>query len=255
MASTSNVNKDEAFLRSRVEDTVRLSEKRHYAAFLGFLDEREQTQAEQILRRSYVTNYRFFGGYDDGERRVLGVFPDGEEPDESAFPLRAVAFHYRTDSRLSHRDVLGTLMACGLRRDAVGDILCADGLAVVFLRDELCSFVCDQVQRIGGESVSAEDYYSGELPIAHAFTEIRDTVASARLDAVLSALIRCSREQSAQLIRTDAVSVDHTVIRSVSHAVDVLQKVSVRGHGKFIIDELGPETKKGRLRFVARKYI
>lgn len=255
MASISDSHKEEAFLRSRVEDTVRLSEKRHYAAFLGFLDEREQTQAEQQLRRLCVFNYRFYGGYDDAERRMLGVFTDGDEPDKTLFPLRAVAFRYRSDKKLTHRDVLGTLMANGLRRDAVGDILCADGLVVVFLREEICSFVCDEISRIGGESVRFEDDYCGDLPIAHSFEEIRDTVASARLDAVVSALVRCSREQSAQLIRSDAVSVDHTVAHSISHAVDISQKISVRGYGKFIVDELGPETKKGRLRFTARKYI
>lgn len=255
MASTSNPHKDEVLLRSRVEDVVRLSEKRHYAAFLGFLDEAEQAQAEQVLHKLCIRNYRFYGGYDDAERRMLGVFPDGDETDDFTYPMHAVAFRYRSEKMLSHRDVLGTLMSIGLRRDAIGDILCTTSLAVAFLREEICSYVCDQVTKIGGTSVQIEDDYCGELPIAHSFSEIRDTIASPRLDAVLSALIRCSREQAAQTIRTDAVSVDHTVIRSVSHTVDIGQKVSVRGYGKFIIDEIGPETKKGRLRFVARKYI
>ncbi len=254
MASISNPHKDEGLLRSRVEDTVRLSEKRHFAAFLGFLDEWERTQAEQLLHNLCVNNYRFFGGYDDAERCMLGVFPD-DASDDSLYPLHAMAFHYRGVKQLTHRDVLGTLMSIGLRRDAIGDILCGDGLVVVFLRDEIGSYVCDQVTKIGGESVRIEDDYCGELPISRTFMEIRDTVASARLDAILSALIHCSRDHSSQLIRADAVSVNHTVVRSISHTVDIGQTVSVRGHGKFIIDELGPETKKGRLRFVARKYI
>lgn len=255
MASTSNPHKEDQLFHSRVEDTVRLCEKRHYAAFIGFLDEREQMEAELVLRRLCVESYRFFGGYDDAERRMLGVFPVDDMADVSSFPLCTLAFHYRADKLLTHRDVLGTLMAAGLRRDAVGDILCEQGLAVVFLRKEICAYVCDQVTKIGGESVRIETDYVGELPAAHSFAEIRDTVASPRLDAVLSALLRCSREQSAQLIRSEAVSIDHTVVRSVSRSVEAAQKVSVRGYGKYIIDELGPETKKGRLRFLARKYI
>lgn len=254
MASTSNLSKDTALLRSRVEDTVRLAEKRQFAAFLGFLDEREQAEVEQILCKLSVSNYRFFGGYDDSERHLLGVFADGIEWDDAYFPIRALAFHYRTDKKLTHRDVLGTLMSVGLRRDAIGDILCDAGIAVVFLREEIFSFVCEQVEKIGGEGVRVEQDYSGELPIAHSFVDIRDTVASPRLDAIVSALVRCSREQSAQLIRTDHVSVNRCSVLSVSRSLTAGDTVTVRGQGKFIIDELGPETKKGRLRFLARKY-
>ncbi len=255
MASISNPHRDDQLLHSRVEDIVRLAEKRHYAAFIGFLDERERAEAEKTLHNLHVDNYLFNGGYDDSERCMLGVFPQGDEVDIQAFPLRTIAFHYRSDRLLTHRDVLGTLMGAGLRRDAIGDILCNQGIAVVFLRDEICSYVCDQITKIGGESVRIELDYDGELPCAHSFAEIRDTVASARLDAVLSALLHSSREKSAQLIRSDLVSVDGESVHSVSRSVAATQKVSVRGYGKFIIDELGPETKKGRLRFWARKYI
>ncbi len=255
MASTSNSHKEESFFRSRVEDTIRLAEKRHYAAFLGFLDENEQAEAEVVLRRLSVENALLFGGYPDSERRMLGVFAQEHEVDTSWFPLRVVAFHYRTDASLTHRDVLGTLMGVGLSRDAIGDILCATGLSVVFLREEICTYVLDQVTKIGAEAVRVELDYCGDLPASHSFVSIHSTVASPRLDAIVSSLIGCSREQAAQLIRSDMVRVDRCVIRSVSHTVSVTQKVSVRGHGKFIIDELGPETKKGRLRFGARKYV
>ncbi len=255
MASTSNSHKEEALFRSRVEDTIQLAQKRNYAAFLGFLDEYEQAEAESVLRKLHVENALFFGGYSDSERCMLGVFAYDDTADTALFPLRTVAFHYRSEVSLSHRDVLGTLMSIGLRRDAIGDILCTAGLSVLFLREEICTYVSDQVTKIGGESVRVELDYVGDLPSPHTFMPIRDTVASPRLDAIVSSLVRCSREQSAQLIRSDMVSVDRAVIRSTSHAVSESQTVTVRGHGKFIIDELGPETKKGRLRFGARKYI
>ena len=255
MGSISNLSKDTALLRARIEDTVRLADKRQFAAFLGFLDEREQAEVEQILCKLSVTNFRFYGGFDDSERCLLGVFADAVECDNACFPVRVAAFYCRADKKLTHRDVLGTLMAMGLRRDAIGDILCDNGLAVVFLREEIFAYVCEQVEKIGGEAVRVEQDYDGVLPVAHTFSELRDTIASARLDAVVSALVRCSRDRSAQLIRSDSVSVNRVPVGSVSHSVVVGSTVTVRGHGKFIIDELGPETKKGRLRFTARKYL
>ncbi len=242
-------------LLSRIEDTVRLCEKRNYPHFIGFLDQAEQAIAQEFLHKQTDVNWLFYGGYQDAERCFLGVFPSYMETDLSLFPLQSVAFHYRKERSLTHRDVLGTLMSQGLRREAVGDILCGDGYAVVCLKADVVPYVSDQVDKIGGEGVRVERDYSGILPESHSYAPLSDTIASARLDAVVKALIRGSREQAASLIRAQQVSVDHRPALSLSATVAEGSVISVRGCGRFVIDQIGPETKKGRLHFAARKYI
>ena len=111
------------------------------------------------------------------------------------------------------------------------------------------------MDRVGGEGVKIATSYVGDLPVAHTYLEIRDTVASPRLDAVVKALIRVSREEAAHMIVTGLISVDHLPVENVSKMLTAPCTVSVRGYGRFLIDSFGPETKKGRLQFAARKCI
>lgn len=251
MGSTSDPGED--ILRSRVEDTVRLCDKRNTPCFLGFLDLREQALVRRCLSHLPAERWAFAGGHEEAERRLLIVCPDYLEPVEADLPLCVMAFHYRPVKHLTHRDVLGTLLAAGIRRDKIGDILCGEGLSVVFLRQEIAAFVCENIDRIGGEGVTCKTEYTGELPVFHSFEDIRETVASPRLDVLVKALLHCSRDAAAQMIRLGSVSVDHLPTDSVSLQVSAPCTLSIRGSGRFLIDQIGPETKKGRLQLVARK--
>ena len=250
MACTS----DASLLRSRIEDTVRLCDKRGVPCFLGFLDLREQAEASNMLR-ALVSNEQidFYGGYDDAERTILAVSTPYYRAENSDFPIRCIAFRYRTQKKLTHRDVLGTIMSLGVRRDAVGDILCGEGISVVFLREEISAYVCEQIDRIGGEGVTVISDYQGELPLCIEYESIRETIASPRLDSIVKALIRVSREQAAEWIRIGSVNVNHQPIDSISKSVAEGDIVSIRGYGRFHIDQIGPETKKGRLALHARR--
>lgn len=240
-------------LRSRIDDTAFLCEKRQKPCFLGFLDLREQAVARQICSQVAVDGYTFFGGYPEAERCVMCVYPEYCDSTEIDYPIRAIAFRYRTQKHLTHRDVLGTLMGAGVRRDAVGDILCGEGLSVAFVRSDIADYLCEQVDRIGGEGVRVIVDYDGELPITVAYEPIRETIASPRLDSVVKALIRCSREKAAEWIRLGMVSIDHRPAESVSAMVLANATISVRGHGRYIVRQIGPETKKGRLLLLADK--
>ena len=224
-------------LRSRIEDTVRLCEKRGVPCFLGFLDLREQASAQSMLRNcvSGDMTVAFYGGYPEAERAYLAVSPSYYQAVEDDYPFDCIAFRYREQKQITHRDVLGTLMGLGLRRDAVGDILCGDGISVVFVRNEVSRFVTEQVDRIGGEGVTIIPDYAGELPISIEYEEIRDTVASPRLDSVVKSLLRCSREKAAELIVRGSVSVNHTPTEAIAKHIDVNDVLSIRGHGRYLI--------------------
>jgi len=249
------ISDDEKLLYSRLEDTLYLSNKRGCPCFLGFLDLREQALVLQKLSGLRVGNWQMYGGHEEAERSMLAVFPDFYSADDIIYPFSAVAFRYRSAQILTHRDFLGTILSTGVRRDKVGDILCGEGLTVVFLCEEIVPYICEQIQKVGGEGVVIQQDYCGDLPISRRYIEIQDTVASPRLDAALKALIRVSREEAARMIRSGFVSVDHLPTDNVSYTLSAPCTVSVRGYGRFLVDRFGPETKKGRLQFSARKCI
>ena len=79
-------------------------------------------------------------------------------------------------------------------------------------------------------------------------------VASPRLDCVTAALVGYSREKSGAAIKAGLVTQNYQVAMSTSQKVDVGDKISIRGKGKFVLDRIGPMTKKGRLSIFGRKY-
>ncbi len=256
MGSTSNSPfADDALLKARIEDAVRLCARRSSPVFIGFLDARQQAVAKGMLPKNGDVLYVFYGGHSDGERTLLGVSPDCVPLEEAWFPITAMAFRYRTGRNITHRDVLGSLLAAGIRRELIGDILCADGLSVVFVKEEIVSFLQEEITKIGGEGVQCEVPFAGELPAIHTFVERRDTVASPRLDAVLRVCLAASREEAARRIEMGTVSLNHIPCTTVSSQVQEGDILSVRGVGRFRVAKLGPPTRKGRLFVTIEQYI
>ncbi len=254
MASTSDWQNEDKRLLARVDDALELCQRRHAPHFLGFLDERQAALVRAHIPKRR-TSYCLYGGHDDAERVILGVFPEGEESERSRFPLTAVAFCYGMAAELSHRDVLGSLLGCGIAREKVGDILCAQDRAVVFLHDDIAAFVAESVTKIGRVGVKVLYPYDGELPVFHRFEPITGTLASPRLDAVLKVLLGISREKACEYLRDGAVQLDHKPASSPSQTVTAGHVLSVRGRGRFVVDDVSQMTKKGRLVLQARRYV
>ncbi len=255
MGSTSDFPDSDKHLISRLDDMLVRAERRGSPGFLGFLDEREASVLRGRAR--YAADgvaVRFFGGYEGAERTVLGVFPPGVSPSGEAFPVEALAVRYRPQVSVSHRDLLGAVLGCGIRRQAVGDILAAEGFSVVFMMREIAPFLSEQLVKVGSEGVAVSRRYEGDLPFERRFDELSGTVASPRLDAVLGVLLGSSREQALRRIRAGTVSVDHAVRLTPSEPVGEGAVISVRGIGRFAVDALSEVTRKGRLVLKARKY-
>jgi RNA-binding protein YlmH len=245
-------NRDDELLRAKVNDAVRSVQWKHSPRFVGFLDEYQSHLAAGILRSAKVPNVQFWGGYEGAERTILGVFP--WEPESDSFPVTPLSVRFSKTSSLSHRDFLGALLSLGLQRNVIGDILPEEGRCVLFVKDEIADFICTGLSRVGGVGVICEVTQDPSLPSGPAFEELSNTIASERLDCVLGALLPMGRERCQELIRTSFVQLNHQTVLCADKRVAEGDKISVRGTGKFIVDQIGPITKKGRLRFIARKY-
>ena len=152
---------DAELLPARINDTEKLCEQTCTPKFLGFL-----TQAEAALARNILKNARvrtdFFGGYDGAERVMLGCFPDWAE--DFPYPISPLTVFFRKADVLSHRDILGSLMALGIKRETVGDILIEEGRAVVFVCGDVKEYILNQVEKIGRVGVNMTEGCSFPLP-------------------------------------------------------------------------------------------
>lgn len=246
---------EEQLLQARLSDAVHLSGEKYRACFVGFLDEKEAAFARRFAKKVGFGNYLLWGGHPDAERVIFGAFPDYLEPDPLEFPIQAVTASFRTVDELTHRDFLGSLMATGVNRDTCGDLLVEQGRCVMFLRQEVSEFVELQITKIGRTGVKLTKGMEEPLPQGRGFTPFSAVIASARLDCAVAAALGTSREKAAALIQAGAVMLNHEETDSVSEPVRDGDKLSIRGKGRFLLDSVGPVTKKGRLSLTGRKYI
>ena len=221
-----------------------LCEKRHKPYFFSFMSEREQAVAAKHLSSCGFKNYFFFGGYENAERKVLGLFYE----DKTDFPVCALSFSFRKSDRLTHRDFLGALMSLGMERETVGDILVEDGRCVAFVKEEIKDYIISQLYKVGNVGVKISGADPGDLPQGRGFETKDCTVSSLRLDAVVAAVSGLSREKTKQLVLSGNVAHNHIVCQNISQTVCEGDTFTVRGKGKYVINGVLGETKKHRIR-------
>lgn len=238
-------------LLARVSDILELSLTSQKPKFFGFLSMEESVLVKQFLDNKSA-NYQLFGGYENSQRKMLCCYPDWLE--NVIFPIIAITFKYRIDNDLKHRDFLGSLMALGIKRETVGDILIEKGRAVVFLKNDITDYVLQNIQKVGNTGVFIEKGFDFPLPQFDVLKESSVTVASRRLDCVVSALCGCSRSDASQLIESRLVSVNSQIIQKPTKIINDGDILSIRHKGKFEIISTLKRTKKDRLVLSFKRY-
>ena len=246
-------NDEERFLMRHVEDLARAALSRGIPRYSGFLSDREQQLAQAALNRAGVPGElcRFDGGWPDAERRVLCLEP---EDCYSASPLCCVRLTCRGLAGAPlpvHKDYLGSLMGLELRREALGDIVLppqTPGTAWVFGLEPAARLICQELCTVGRTEVTAEPVPLDQVPeLGQAERSLRTaTVSSLRLDAVLAAMLRCSRGMAAELVAAGRVEINHLPASSAHAPVYEQDVFTVRGKGRFRLTALPGKSKKDR---------
>lgn len=252
-------------LVARLDDGISKAE-RGEIALTHILDLKECKWAEEYLRRRGA-GYAFFGGYADAERKRAYIFPDYVEMTENAehtleeygysSGISALRVKLSGYEKIGHRDVLGAILGLGIKRSVLGD-LCPleNGDFAVFVDSEVAPFVADNLVKVGRDTVQTLALDTEQVNIPPRKTqEIKDTVASPRLDAIVAALCNLSRDKARGMVEAGLVEIDFENEERPDFPVRDGAVLSVRGQGRFIISSVGELTRKGRYRLEAKKYV
>ena len=249
-------SEEERLLLSRVWDKREQCRLRSIPAATAFLSPQEQAAATRLLNAlGQREGYAFWGGYEGAERQRLLFLPDWMAgPDDSTIAaLRAVC---RSGASLTHRDFLGSLMALGLTREKIGDILVESGGCQVLVDPLSLDFLTQSWDSAGRERLTVTPLPLEELTVPQAAVkEVRDTVSSLRLDNVLASAFSLSRGKAAETVEKGAVQVNYTVCQKPDKPVSAGDVITCRGLGKCVLDAVGSPTKKGRLPVAIRRFI
>ena len=250
------MDNNDKLLIAKTEDLFSLCERYCSPVFSGFLDGAEQALIHDKAVFFGGYNVMLFGGFDDAEKKIMGVFPEWSETDMAQFPISCLKVEGGFTRKLNHRDYLGTIMSLGIAPDRLGDIVVYDRFAYVFIHNDIAGYVRDNLHKIGNHGVSVKPVENfRDISIERRYKTIGAVCASGRLDAVVGAAANVSRSVSAGLIDAGKVKLNHREITKASEPVKEGDLLSIRGYGRFLVHSFDGGTRKNRLHITLKQYI
>ncbi|RIV28228.1 hypothetical protein D2Q93_03130 [Alicyclobacillaceae bacterium I2511] len=209
-----------------------------------FLDLREQSLVQAVVRRDGLA-VAWFGGGLGAERQRALLMPDDWKPQATDFEVDVLQVQRLDGGALSHGAVLGSLLGTGVDRRKTGDIQLSDSVALVAVCKELTDFLWTQWRQIGRHGCSVSLCTSVVFaPQAYEWKQVN--VASFRLDAVLAQVCHYSREQAQTLIKQGKVKLNFVEWVKPDELVQMKDIISVRGFGRIFVREVVGTSRKGR---------
>ena len=220
----------------------------NYSPYLTyFLDPREQ-EILTILVNGTDLQVQFEGGIAEAERKRALIYPDYFVPELSDFELSFLEIKYAEKfNHLEHRQILGTLMSQGIKREQIGDILFEHPKWQLICAKHLQEYLQINLKKISKVPVRLEEISKEHLlSIKTMNVTKRLTITSLRLDNIIASVYNISRQTTKQLILNEKCKVNFAHVQKADMTINEKDTISVRGYGRFKIDKLLGKTKKGR---------
>ena len=248
---------EDRMLLAKVWDKINAGLRRNIIANTCFLSPRELEMTRFLF--GDLPGLHAFGGYGDAERKMLIFLPEYLEEDtllSEESPVVCLRATFFQEDTLSHRDFLGALMGAGIGRETVGDICVGKGSCDFFVTEEIAPYIQQSFTSAGRTRLHIE-----RIPLTAAsipepeVKEIKDTLASLRLDSVISSGFRIGRSLASQYVSAGKAAIDGLPCEKPDKTVAEGSKISVRGLGKIKLVSVGGRTKKDRISVTIHKYI
>jgi RNA-binding protein YlmH len=207
------------------------------------------------VMREWMENYlakrniSFFaeGGFPGAERvRLVLAASETALKAEDAEVAIVWARPDKQDVKLEHRQVLGSLLGLGFGREVIGDICQGQKGVYTATTKEIAAYLLNNWQKIGKTSILVS-YPEGDLALEpdHG-EELRITVVSSRLDAMIAEGFSVSRSLAQEWISQKKVRRNDITILKNDAAVHNGDMISCRGQGRLYFKE-SMVTRKGRM--------
>ncbi len=245
-----NDEKELAQLKNRLRELADKSFAQSIFTFTGFLGLSEQDIFWQLERELSYAGYTLHGGSEGCDRQVVRFGDSGSLGYEVDFPI--VCVHIcpllrKFAEELTHRDFLGALMNLGIERSTIGDIKVGDKEAYLFCLDSIAEYICRNLEQIKHTHVKCTvTEQMEEIPVEEP-RELTIQVSSLRVDGVIAKVYNKSRSECLELFRAGKVFVNGRLCENNSRLLKSGDTINARGYGKFMLENDGRMTRKGKL--------
>lgn len=248
---------EDRLLLAKLWDKITAGMRKNIVASTCFLTPREQEMAAFLFGDAEGLCY--FGGYADAERKMLIFLPDYLEntlPDEDDSPLVCLRATFYQSETPTHRDFLGALMGAGVGRETVGDICVGKTSCDFFVTAEIAPYICQNFVSAGRAHLHIQRIPLSQVNVPEPeIKEIRDTLASLRLDSLIASGFRIGRSLASSYITSGKAAINGLPCEKPDKQVTEGSKISVRGLGKIKLHQISGTSKKDRICVIIHKYV
>ena len=241
---------NETLLKKRLAELSHRAFERGYTTYSTFLNLQEISILKSLKLES---KYILFGGYENADRCVAS-FSNDEVYSYPIVCIKIEPLQQKFSDKLTHRDFLGALMNLGIEREMLGDIKILNNEGYLFCLDKISQYIVDNLSSIKHTSVKCK--IIDDIP--ELFNQLPDKeeyiVSSLRIDTIVSAVFKMSRNSASQLINQEKIFINSKTVYKDSVQLKEGDVVSVRSYGKFIYSQTVNETRKHKMVVAIRLY-
>ncbi len=195
--------------------------------------------------KKHINNYNIFKLFDDTEKLIVYTNT-----------LNITLFEIKTNSNLTHREILGALFSHNLCEDSFGDIIINNDKYYIVVLNTIKDYMMNNFITIGNKKVKllevnldlVNDYKLNYL-------DINLNVSSLRLDNIISKLIPTSRSNSNLMIKNKKVIVNYNLCTNSNYILKDNDIFSIRGIGKFKYIGIDYIKSNGKKSILIKKYM
>lgn len=217
--------------------------------FTHFLQPDGQVAAYSAAKQAGVSAISY-GGYADSERQIV-AFSRANEP----WPIDCLRISWNDKfGDLRHRDILGSIIGLGIKREFLGDIRMGGGSALVYCEQSISTFLLENLTKAGRSKISVARGDNEAFTSIDTEERTRIVVQSPRIDSVLAETYKISRSEAGAMIMSGLVFYNYETVSKASTYVAVDGLLSVRGFGRIHVEAM-QTTKKGRWAVFIRRTV
>ena len=184
--------------------------------------------------KHHELNFSFKGLNEDCEKKLLAVYPKDFTEEDLFFPVKYFKIEKKSKFiDLEHKHYLGNILALGLKRESLGDLIVKNGHCYGIILENMFDFLKENLLRVNSSPVEIIEIDESEV----------------------AELTNLSRTLGTNYIDLGNVQLNYEVEREKSTKIAVGDTIIIKKYGKFKIVEENGLTKKEKIKLIIRKYI
>lgn len=232
---------DEIFVK-KILDYKNQAEFNQRMILTSFYNPREQEIVNKVVGNHLKVES--LGGIVNAENQRMIICPEFYEIYKEDFEISVVEIIYNPQfGKLKHKDVLGALMNLGIKRECIGDIYDNDRL-IFCCTNQTYPYIRDHLKQIKRSKINLR-IIDENIEIKREFISKVFFVSSMRLDKLIAAFYKISRQDASLAIRSGNVKVNHKVIEEVDYLCHNNDVISFKKHGRVQIKDENKQSKQG----------